>query len=64
MLHIILVAFIAFVPNGGAVLKVPNFLVHLLTFFGNTIVMIIIEKQYRGGSKGIQRVPWNPPFCQ
>jgi len=32
----------------------------LLTFFGNTIIiMIMIEIQYRGG---LQRVPWT--FCQ
>jgi len=34
-----------------------------VNFFGNTIMMIMIEKQYRGGSRGVQRVPWNPSFC-
>jgi len=39
-------------------LKIPNFwCTCLLTFFGNTIMMIMIEKQWIQGSS---RVPWNP----
>jgi len=37
-----------------------NFLVYLfVNFFVNTIIMIMIEIQDRGKSRGVQRVPWN-----
>jgi len=41
--------------------KIPKFLVYLLTFFGNTITMIMIEVQFKGR---IQRIPWNLFFWQ